>query len=76
MVGAWLAARICARRQLHLQYHGFGEYFSNDFKELRSKLKLGFGGLDGCARWRKLTVTVNVKFRWGVILKGSLGVAE
>ena len=31
-------------------------------------IKLGWG-LDGCARWRKVTVTIAVKLNWGVNFK-------
>ena len=31
-------------------------------------VKLGWG-LDGCARWRKVTITVTVKLSWRVIFK-------
>ena len=34
-------------------------------------IKLGWG-LDGCARWRKVTVTVTIKLSWGAIFKRVL----
>ena len=45
------------------------ELVSNFHKILRSwGVKLG-RGLDGCARWRKVTITVAIKFTWEVIFK-------
>ena len=43
------------------------EWWSN----LQTNLKswgVNFGwGLDGCARWRKVTITVAVKLNWGLL---------
>ena len=39
------------------------------------RIKLNWG-LDGCARWRKVTITVAVKLRWGVVFKRIYGVGE
>ena len=42
------------------------ELVSNFQNNLKSwAVKLGWG-LDGCARWRKLTVTATIKFSWRV----------
>ena len=47
--------------------------FLNNIKSLG--IKLGWG-LDGCARWRKVTITVAVKLNWGLIFKGMQRVWE
>ena len=43
-----------------------GRIFQNNLKGLH--VKCGWG-LDGCARWRKVTITVTIQLNWGVILK-------
>ena len=31
-------------------------------------IKLGWG-LDGCARWREVTITITIQLSWGVVFK-------
>ena len=45
----------------------FGCNCQRKLKSLRINLSWG---LDGCARWRKVTITVAVKLNLGVIFKG------
>ena len=65
-VGAWLVARGGAR--LQLQYTKI-ELGSNFQKNLNSRDVKCDWGLDGCARWRKVTVTVAIQLSWGMIFK-------
>ena len=64
-----MAACGGARLQLHLQLqeNGIVMLFLNNLNSW--KVKWGWG-LDGCARWRKVTVTVTIKVNWEVIVIG------
>ena len=64
-----MAARGGARLQLQLQSNlNWGGKFQMNFKSC--VVKLGCR-LDGRVRWRKVTVTVTMKWSWGVVFKTS-----
>ena len=44
-----------------------GSNFQKNFMGLGLNLSWG---LDGCARWRKVTLTVTIKWNWVIIFKG------
>ena len=42
----------------------------NDFQKNLKQIVIQLGwGLDGRARWRKVTITIRMKLNWGVIFK-------
>ena len=46
------------------------ELWINFQRNLMSWEVTGSWGLDGCVRWRKVTITVAIKLNWGLIVKG------
>ena len=46
------------------------EFENNFHRNLKSSGMKWSWGLDGCARWRKLTITVAIKCNWKIIFKG------
>ena len=64
----FLICRQAGSRKMELE--------SNFQKNLKNSLIKFSWDLDGCARWRKVTIAVAIQFNWGLIFEIMLRVGE